>query len=116
MFAREPLCPFTHSHSHTLLLMSYNRVFLFTIQINAENELFKEGKASFYEELNPNSDLPKDVFEKEKEGYIDAASKGRGYIIADESDFSTHPELEKLYRLADRQSIPASYDATANGD
>jgi len=84
-------------------------------QINAENELFKEGKATFYEELNPNSDLPKDVFEKEKEGYIDATSKGRGYIIADESDFSTHPELEKLYRLADRQSIPTSYDATAKG-
>jgi hypothetical protein len=36
-------------------------------QINVENELFKEGKASYYEKLNENSDLPKDVFEKERE-------------------------------------------------
>ena len=77
--------------------------------------MFKQGKATFFEELNPNSDIPKDVFEKEKEGYIDASAKGRGFIEKDESEWFTHPVLEKLYRLVDRQSIPATYDSTAQG-
>jgi cathepsin L len=84
-------------------------------QINEENELFKEGKESFFEKLNPDSDIPKDVFEKEKEGYIDATAKGRGYLQPDESEWYTHPELEKLYQTIDRQSVPDSYDSTSKG-
>lgn len=87
----------------------------FLFQINEENTLFKQGKATFYEELNPNSDIPKDVFEKEKEGYIDVSAKGRGFIEQDESEWFTHPVLEKLYRLVNRQSIPDSYDSTGLG-
>jgi len=70
---------------------------------------------TFFEKLNSNSDIPKDIFEKEKEGYIDASAKGRGYLESDESEWYTHPELEKLYRTIDRQSIPSSYDATTLG-
>ena len=85
------------------------------MQINEENEKFKEGKASFYEQLNPNSDIPRDVFKKEKEGYIDASAKGRGYLESDESEWYTHPDLERLYNTIDRDTIPASYDATSKG-
>jgi len=37
-------------------------------QINEQNKLFKEGKSTFYEQLNEFSDLSKSQFEKEKEG------------------------------------------------
>ena len=47
-------------------------------QINAQNELFKEGKSTFYEKLNEFSDLSKAQFEKEKEGAkIPRTSEGR---------------------------------------
>ena len=71
---------------------------------------------NFFEKLNPNSDIPKDVFQKEKEGYIDASAKGRGYLESDESEWFTHPDLEKLYNTIDRQSIPAAYDASSQGN
>ena len=86
------------------------------IQINHENELYKAGKADFYEKLNENSDLPKDVFEKEKLGaknLKDSKGRGLGAVLPDESEWYTHPELEELYMS--RQSPPATYDATTKG-
>lgn len=78
--------------------------------------MFKEGKASFYEELNADSDIPRDLFEKEKTGYVASQGKGRGLVLRDESQWFTHPDLERLYQSADvRQTIPTSYDATAKG-
>jgi hypothetical protein len=64
------------------------------IQINHENELYKAGKADFYEKLNENSDLPKDVFEKEKLGaknLKDSKGRGLGAVLPDESEWYTHP-------------------------
>jgi hypothetical protein len=85
-------------------------------QINQENKLFKDGKASFYEKLNANSDLPKDVFEKQKEGEVNRPTgRGMGEIDRDESEWFTHPDLEELYRTVERQTIPSSYDATTKG-
>jgi hypothetical protein len=86
------------------------------LQINEENEKFEEGKATFFEKLNENSDLPKDVFEKEKTGLINEASgRGLGFVDVKESDRYTHPELEKLYQSVDRLTIPSSFDATQKG-
>ena len=86
------------------------------MQINEENEKFEEGKATFFEKLNENSDLPKDIFEKEKTGLINEASgRGLGFVDINESDRYTHPELEKLYQTIDRQNIPSSFDATQKG-
>lgn len=85
-------------------------------QIDEENELFKEGKASFYEKLNDFSDIPKEQFEKEMEGAIlpdDKKGRGLGAILPPEDEWYTHPELEKFYE--DRQTPPASYDATTMG-
>ena len=38
----------------------------FNFLINEQNKLFIAGKATFIEKFNEISDLPKDVFEKEK--------------------------------------------------
>ncbi len=66
--------------------------------------------------MNENSDLPKDVFEKEKTGLINEASgRGLGFVDINKSDRYTHPELEKLYQTIDRQNIPSSFDATQKG-
>jgi hypothetical protein len=82
-------------------------------QINEENKLFKEGKATFYEKLNEHSDVPKDLFEKEFEGAIDPVNgRGLGAILPDKEEWFTHPDLEDLYS---RQTPPSSYDATAKG-
>jgi hypothetical protein len=43
-------------------------------QINEANKLFEEGKLPYFEKLNENSDLPKDVFEKQKEGDLNLES------------------------------------------
>jgi hypothetical protein len=83
-------------------------------QINAHNELFKEGKSSYFEKLNVDSDMPKDLFEKEKEGELLPQMRfGLGAILPPEEEWYTHPHLEEFYR--DRQTPPASYDATALG-
>jgi hypothetical protein len=84
-------------------------------QINEENKLFNEGKATFYEELNENSDLPKDVFEKEKEGDINLSPRFFGDLDIDKSKWFTHPQLERLYRLVNRQSLPDNYDSRSSG-
>jgi len=59
--------------------------------------------------------LPRDVFEKQLEGAI-LPSKGRGFgaILPDEFEGYTHPELLELY--SQRQTPPASFDATALGN
>ena len=85
-------------------------------QINEENELFKEGKSTFFEKLNKNSDMTKAQFEKEKEGAkFPATEEGRGLgaILPDESEWYTSPELEELY--ASRQTVPDSWDASPKG-
>ena len=58
--------------------------------------------------------MPKDVFEKQLEGAI-LPDNGRGFgaILPDEFKGYTHPELLELY--SQRQTPPASYDATAIG-
>ena len=70
-----------------------------------------EGKASFTEKLNALSDVPTDLFEKEKEGLIHPHIKG--YFNLDASEWYTHPDLERLYES--RQAPPASFDATTKG-
>ena len=85
------------------------------IQINEQNKLFKAGKSSFFEELNANSDVPRDLFEKEKTGYVPNQKMGRGLVLRDESEWFTHPDLEELYQSLDRQALPASFDARAIG-
>ena len=85
-------------------------------QINEQNDKFKNGKSTFYEKLNEDSDLPKNIFEKEKEGAkIPKTPHGRslGAILPPESEWYTSPELERLY--SSRQTPPNSYDATAKG-
>ena len=85
-------------------------------QINAQNELFKEGKSTFYEKLNEFSDLSQAQFEKEKEGAkIPRTSEGRslGAKLPPKSEWYTSPELLRLY--ASRQAPPKTYDATALG-
>ena len=84
------------------------------LQINEENEQFKEGKSSYYEKLNVHSDVPKDMFEKQFEGAkLPDNGRGMGAILPSEDEWYTHPELEALYNS--RQTPPASYDATALG-
>ncbi len=78
--------------------------------------MFNAGKADFYEKLNENSDLLKEVFEKEKEGaknLRDLQGRGLGATLPDKSEWYTHPDLEALYQS--RLTAPASYDATTKG-
>ena len=86
---------------------------MLNFQINEQNKLFLSGKASFYEKLNKLSDLPQDVFEKEKLGDINLKPRALGDIDIDESLWFTHPDLERLYES--RQTVPASFDATTKG-
>ena len=84
------------------------------LQINEENEQFKEGKSSYYEKLNVHSDVPKEMFEKQFEGAkLPDNGRGMGAILPSEDEWYTHPDLEALYNS--RQTPPASYDATALG-
>ena len=84
------------------------------LQINEENEQFKEGKSSYYEKLNVHSDVPKDMFEKQFEGAkLPNNGRGMGAVLPSEDEWYTHPDLEALYNS--RQTPPASYDATALG-
>ena len=85
-------------------------------QINEQNKLFLEGKATFFEELNENSDLPKDVFEEEKEGDLFTPDgRALGEVDLDESEWYTHPELERLYQTVNRAEIPKSHDGRSLG-
>jgi hypothetical protein len=90
-----------------------NILIIVFFQINEQNKLFLAGKASFYEKLNELSDMPKDLFEKDKEGDLNLQTRAFGDINIDESEWYTHPDLERLYQS--RQAVPASYDATASG-
>ena len=74
--------------------------------------MFLEGKATFTEKLNGLSDMPRDLFKKEKTGQINIPL--RGYFNLDPSKWYTHPELEKIYES--RQTYPASYDARTKGN
>ena len=74
--------------------------------------MFLEGKASFTEKLNALSDVPTDLFEKEKEGLIHPHIKG--YFNLDASEWYTHPDLKKVYES--RQECPTSYDARSKGN
>jgi hypothetical protein len=83
-------------------------------QINAQNELFKEGKSTFFEKLNVDSDMPKELFEKVKEGALLPNQRfGLGAILPPQEEWYTHQELQEFYK--DRQTPPDSYDATALG-
>ena len=85
-------------------------------QINEQNEKFRNGESTFYEELNKHSDLTKEQFEKEKEGAkfpVTREGRGLGAILPPESEWYTSPELEELYKS--RQNVPNSFDATAKG-
>ena len=74
-------------------------------QINEHNKLFKSGKASFFENLNNNSDVP-----REKTGYLPNQKMGHGLVLRDESEWFTHQELERLYQSVDRQTLPVGHD------
>ena len=67
--------------------------------------LFKSGKASFFEKLNNNSDVP-----REKTGYLPNQKMRHGLVLRDESEWFTHQELERLYQSVDRQTLPVGYD------
>ena len=75
--------------------------------------MFLAGEASFYEKLNKLSDIPTDVFEKQMEGDLNLKPRSFGDIDIDESEWYTHPDLERLYES--RQTVPASFDATTKG-
>ena len=98
-------------------MLPSHHAFYTALQINEENKLFMAGKASFFEKLTANSDLPKSVFEKEKEGDINKKTRALGDFDIHESQWFTHPELERLYRSVelDRQSIPPAVDSTTIG-
>ena len=61
--------------------------------------------------------MPKEQFEKEMEGAIlpddKKGGRGLGAILPPVDEWYTHPELEKFYE--ERQTPPASYDATTVG-
>lgn len=85
-------------------------------QLNDQNALFNEGKSSFYEKLNQESDVPTDVFEKQREGaFVTPKGRGLGAVLPAEEEWFTHSELEELYSKIDRQSLPAFYDARSLG-
>ena len=74
------------------------------------------GKATFFEKLNENSDLPKDVFENEKEGELFTPfGRALGELQQDESERFTHPDLERVYRITSRADLPKNYDAGSLG-
>jgi hypothetical protein len=64
------------------------------LQINKENKLFNEGKATFFEELNSFSDLPKDVFENTKEGDLTKTGTRCELTMVNETYFQQQHELK----------------------
>ena len=85
-------------------------------QINEQNKKFQKGESPFYEKLNEDSDLPSDIFKREKEGArfpTTNESRGLGAILPPESEWYTSNELLELYES--RQSVPNTFDATAKG-
>ena len=93
--------------------------------MDIENDLFEKGKANFKEGLNEWSDVPKDEFEKDREGYDPkmertfsyTAKKGLGYIY-DPNRKNTPEELaelDEIYSSIDRESLPASWDSRSLG-
>jgi len=94
-------------------------------EMDIENDLFEKGKANFKEGLNEWSDVPKDEFEKDREGYDPkmertfsyTAKKGLGYIY-DPNRKNTPEELaelDEIYSSIDRESLPASWDSRSLG-
>lgn len=73
----------------------------------------RKNKASYYEKLNANSDVPKDEFKKQFEGAVLPNGRGLGAKLLSEDQWYTHPDLIELYNS--RQTPPASFDATAKG-
>ena len=97
--------------------------------IDEENEKYENGKANFEEELEPWDDLPKDVFEKEKEGLIPEGEDrfipmsqlhGKGLVITPEHERVNTPEerafLDEIYAKYDRASIPKGWNSKAKGN
>ena len=93
--------------------------------MDIENDLFEKGKANFKEGLNEWSDVPKDEFEKDREGYDPkmertfsyTAKKGLGYIY-DPNRKNTPEELaelDEIYSSIDRASLPAKWDSRTLG-
>ena len=61
--------------------------------------------------------MTKARFESEKEGAkLPQTEEGRGLgaVLPDKSDWYTSPDLLELY--ANRQDVPASWDASSRGD
>ena len=89
-------------------------------EINEENAKYEAGKASYKEALNAWSNVPKEEFEKEREGAIDprksmmtADGRGLGALLPPE-DQRVDPEseayLEEFFnRMADR-AVPDALD------
>ena len=96
-------------------------------EIDEENEKYENGKGNFEEELEPWDDLPKEVFEKEKEGLIPGGdrfipisqTRGMGLIITPEHERVNTPEdrafLDEIYDKYDRASIPKSWNSKSKG-
>jgi len=91
-------------------------------EINENNKKFDEGKSTYREELNENSNMPKDEFEREKEGakMPDEVVRGLGAIMPPEyiqNDPENAARMNEVYRQIemDRQALPDSYDATELG-
>ena len=85
--------------------------------------MYDEGKANFKEALNEWDDVPKEIFEKEREGYVPSLErrytvrKGLGYIY-DPNRKNTAEELavlDEIYSTMDRDSFPDSWDSRSLG-
>ena len=90
--------------------------------INKENQRFKNGKATFTEKLYPESNLPIEEFEKEKEGLFtrDDLSEFKGDringVFLPPLSERTDPENEaKLAAFYDRSDSPSAVDNDAAG-
>ena len=83
--------------------------------IEQDNLDYENGKSSYSEKLNALSALPKEEFEAEKLGGLEAPEYATGLIETPEEERTISLEdqayLDSIYEDLDRQSIPSSYDA-----
>merc|ERR1712080_529717 len=86
--------------------------------VKEENKKFEEGKSSWFDKINEDSDLPEDEFEKEKGGLIMPETQfGRGLLEPlpeNRVDQESERYFESVRSL--NRAVPSSYSSVALGN
>ena len=84
-------------------------------EVKKENEEFKEGKITWFDKINEDSDLPKDEFESEKTGMVMPEEFGRG-LLEPLPENRVDDKSERYFASFLHRAVPSSYSSVALGN